>query len=392
MWMKTCICFLVTLLVFICSIVSLVVVLILQGYKECLPPTYLHKDAMVKCFIRKIMFEGERINPHPDGLVHNLSNISRYNLSTGHSEVVFIPSPHNSNSSGFVGAWYLTPPSPTDNKVILYLHGVSNTRAYDHRLHLYNVLLSQGFTVLAIDYRGFGDSSRLEMTETSVVEDSRAALRWLRERVGSAASILVWGHSLGAGIAVHTMAEEMNEGNTENVAGMVMESPFNNLKEEILQTAKDGNPLVDILLMVTEGLVGWGIHDLLYKVDMEFRNDHWLPQVTCPVMLLHAEDDSTISLRLAKKLYRSSTSTLGSALEFHTFNYSLGLGHNNIHLAENLPGLIEEFNVKARTWVPLTVWISWSLAITLLGYFILWMALRRTIRNLSYDQQIVDTF
>lgn len=386
MLMKTCMCLLVTLLVFVCSIVSLVVVLILQGYKECLPPTYLHKDAMVKCFIRKIMFEGERINPHPDGLLHNLSNIPRYNLSIGHSEVVFIPSPHNNKSSdGLVGAWYLSPPFPTDNKSIVYLHGVSNTRAYDHRLQMYNVLLAQGFTILAIDYRGFGDSSRLEMTETSVVEDSRAAIRWMREREGTSATILVWGHSMGAGIAVHAVAEEMNEGNQENVAGMVMESPFNNLKEEILQTAKDGNPLVDILLMVTEGLVGWGIHDLLSKVDMEFRNDYWLPQVTCPVMMLHSEDDSTISLRLTKKLYRSSQSTLGSALEFHTFNSSLGLGHNDIHLADSLPDLIQEFYVKSRTWVPLTVWISWSLVITLLGYLILWMALRRTIKTLSYD-------
>ena len=41
--------------------------------------------------------------------------------------------------------------------------------------------IKMGHKVLAVDYRGFADSTELEdITETSVVEDAAAALRYLR--------------------------------------------------------------------------------------------------------------------------------------------------------------------------------------------------------------------
>ena len=112
------------------------------------------------------------------------------------SEHFFIESP-----CGKIGAWFLRPeerekcpdrnnvsraPEELGDKslsvqvVILYLHGVKGTRARQHRLELYNVLLSHGYRILSIDYRGFGDSTDCSETEDSVVEDARTALAWLR--------------------------------------------------------------------------------------------------------------------------------------------------------------------------------------------------------------------
>ena len=57
----------------------------------------------------------------------------------------------------------------------------TQTRGYQHRVGLYLQLLKMGHKVLAVDYRGFADSTELEdITETSVVEDAAAALRYLR--------------------------------------------------------------------------------------------------------------------------------------------------------------------------------------------------------------------
>ena len=63
-------------------------------------------------------------------------------------------------------------------KVLLYLHGVKGTRAREHRVQLYKVLLADGYRVLTIDYRGFGDSTDSADTghgedEDTVVEDAR---------------------------------------------------------------------------------------------------------------------------------------------------------------------------------------------------------------------------
>ena len=94
-----------------------------------------------------------------------------------------------------------------DAKIVMYNHGVSDTRGGGHRIGLYNVLLENGFRILTYDYRDFGDSSRTEVTEDSVVNDCRAALAWLREKEGKEAKILVWGHSMGTGITCHSIAQ-----------------------------------------------------------------------------------------------------------------------------------------------------------------------------------------
>ena len=66
-----------------------------------------------------------------------------------------------------VGAWLLLPTQSSgrverlgeEDTVVLYLHGNSSNRAQPHRTHLYHALLQLGYHVLAVDYRGFGDSS-----------------------------------------------------------------------------------------------------------------------------------------------------------------------------------------------------------------------------------------
>ena len=48
------------------------------------------------------------------------------------------------------------------------------------RVDLYRALLSGGHQVLALDYRGFGDSSAADVTESSMVEDAARALHYTR--------------------------------------------------------------------------------------------------------------------------------------------------------------------------------------------------------------------
>ena len=68
--------------------------------------------------------------------------------------------------------------------MILYLHGNSYNRSQSHRVGLYKLLIKLGYYVLAIDYRGFGDSSPVKLSETTAVEDARAALSWIQDKLG----------------------------------------------------------------------------------------------------------------------------------------------------------------------------------------------------------------
>ena len=76
------------------------------------------------------------------------------------------------------------------------------------RVGLYKRLLALGYYVLAVDYRGYGDSTIISpVTEASCVTDARAALAWLTAKLGDKVKVVVWGHSLGTAIASHMVSE-----------------------------------------------------------------------------------------------------------------------------------------------------------------------------------------
>ena len=93
---------------------------------------------------------------------------------------------------------------------VLYLHGNAATRAVSTRVHIYSTFSSRmQVNVLAIDYRGFAESTGYP-TERGTVEDALSAIKWLVGHGAKPENILVVGHSLGAGIA--TQSVERAEG------------------------------------------------------------------------------------------------------------------------------------------------------------------------------------
>ena len=98
-------------------------------------------------------------------------------------------------------------------------------------MELYKVLLADGYRVLTIDYRGFGDSGATLEAEKSMVEDARSAVSWLRDsgRMGESDRLIVWGHSMGAAVASLAVASS-----AAHVNHLVLEAPFNNLADEVV--------------------------------------------------------------------------------------------------------------------------------------------------------------
>jgi alpha/beta superfamily hydrolase len=87
--------------------------------------------------------------------------------------------------------------------LMLFLHGA---RQYLGRsVFRIEQMRELGFSVLAIDYRGFGASTDELPSEIGVVEDAAAAWHWLGERHPESARY-IFGHSLGGAIAVQLAA------------------------------------------------------------------------------------------------------------------------------------------------------------------------------------------
>ena len=98
------------------------------------------------------------------------------------------------------------------NPTILFLHGNTGTRALPLRTVLYTAYTARlSANVLAIDYRGFGDSEG-HPTVQGVSMDARAGWDYLIEQGARPEDILIIGHSLGTAIAGLLAAELGKDG------------------------------------------------------------------------------------------------------------------------------------------------------------------------------------
>lgn len=118
-------------------------------------------------------------------------------------------------------AWLL-PPTSGDRKVaVLYAPGNGGNRAGRAPLHM--ELTRRGFTVLALDYRGYAGNPGAP-TEKGLASDARAAVSLLREEGFDAAHTIYLGESLGTGVVTGLSV-------TDPPAGIALRSPFTSIPE-----------------------------------------------------------------------------------------------------------------------------------------------------------------
>ncbi len=164
-----------------------------------------------------------------------------------------------------IGAWHVLPdmymqktgPGPystsqydqalRDYPTVIYLHGNAANRAAPFRTATYSQITSRlDSNVIAIDYRGFGDSDGFP-NEQGLVLDAQAAWSWLAERrsggsgrYGQAAlqsqgqqgaGVVVMGQSLGTGVASQVTLELTEKGSPPQ--GLVLIAPYSSLRELI---------------------------------------------------------------------------------------------------------------------------------------------------------------
>ncbi|XP_031832490.1 lysophosphatidylserine lipase ABHD12 isoform X2 [Nomia melanderi] len=227
--------------------------------------------------------------------------------------------------------------SNTKQPVFLYMHGNSGNRASGHRLELYKLFQSLDYHVISFDYRGYGDSEVVELSEVGVVEDSKYALEWVLKKVNGSSPVFVWGHSLGTGVSIHVLALLAQE--NIQPAGLFLEAPFNNIAEEL-----SVHPLAQIFKHLP--WFHWVIVEPFYYNNLRFESDEHIKNVQCSIMILHAEDDNVIPFSLGEKLYKAGINYHGNGtnqIQFTRIDSSHGLGHKYICRYEKLPNIIRSF-------------------------------------------------
>ncbi len=179
-------------------------------------------------------------------------------------------------------AWW-APADTANAPVILYLHGARwNLSGSVTRIQRWQRL---GFSVLAVDYRGFGKSAPVAPTESNAYEDALAAWDYLA-RLAPGRKRFVVGHSLGGAIAV-----DLAHRRTENadVDGVVLEATFTSIRDMIAHTAWSYLP-VDMILTQR--------FDALSKIG----------EIKAPILITHGTEDRIVPFEMGERLYAAARS------------------------------------------------------------------------------------
>jgi pimeloyl-ACP methyl ester carboxylesterase len=169
--------------------------------------------------------------------------------------------------------------SNDDRPVLLYLHGARwNVTGSAFRMRRMQEL---GFSVLGVDYRGFGKSSAGLPSEDTAYEDARAAWDWLAVTYPNRPRY-IFGHSLGGPIAIHLASQVTDE------SGTIVEGTFTSIAD-VVSTFKWG--WVPISALITQRF------EAIRKVD----------QIGSPLLVVHGGRDQLIDPNLGRKLFEAAT-------------------------------------------------------------------------------------
>ncbi|XP_061415336.1 lysophosphatidylserine lipase ABHD12 [Lethenteron reissneri] len=214
--------------------------------------------------------------------------------------------------------------------VFVYFHGNAGTRGGHHRVELYKVLSASGFHVVTLDYRGWGDSTGTP-TEEGITADAIFVYKWAQQR--AAGPVYIWGHSLGTGVATNVGRKLCEQGAPPGA--VILEAPFTNIREEA-----DSHPLAQIYKIFPA--FDWFFLDSITDSGVRFASDENVQHITCPLLILHAEDDHIVPFHLGKKLYDIAASAKVN-VEFVPFAANLGYRHKYVYSDPGLPLIIRRF-------------------------------------------------
>ena len=191
-------------------------------------------------------------------------------------------------------AWYIPPATP-DKLVIVLFHG--NAGHYGHRTYKAQMYLAAGYGMLLAEYRGYG-GNRGAISEQGFYHDGRAYIDWLlKAQKIDVGNIILYGESIGSGVAVQ-MAMEYK------IKGLVLEVPFSSL----VDIAGRQYPFIPVKYLLRD----------------RYMNIEKIEKINAPLLVMHGHKDQTIPFDSAKKLFKAARNPK-KFVEFPQGN------HNNLY-------------------------------------------------------------
>ncbi len=158
-------------------------------------------------------------------------------------------------------------------KTIIYFHG--NAGKLENRIHKLNHFKDMDVNFLIIAWRGFSGNDG-KPSEEGLYIDGNSAIKWLKNLGLLEENIIIYGESLGTGVAT-----EIAQNN--NFAGLVLETPFTSMTE----AAKNFYPYIPVGILLKD----------------KYENDKKINNINIPVLVMHGEVDQIVPFWMGKKIY-----------------------------------------------------------------------------------------
>jgi len=168
-------------------------------------------------------------------------------------------------------AWY--EPAKNGKPTFVYFHG--NAGSIANRADIIKPYIAAEYGVLLVEYRGYGGNPG-RPSEQGLYKDGRAALDFLKERSVSNKSIIVYGESIGTGVAVQMAAER-------EIAGLILRTPMTTLAD----VGSYHYPFLPVRIMLKDR------YNSLDKIK----------DIHVPVLMFHGSLDKIIPIQFGHQLY-----------------------------------------------------------------------------------------
>ena len=161
-------------------------------------------------------------------------------------------------------------------KTILFLHG--NAGNLFNRSYKLNRLNELNLNVLIISWRSFSGNLG-EPNETNLYGDAKKAVKWLNDRGVETKNIILYGESLGTGVAVEI-------GQTNKFNSIILESPYTSM----VKAAKIYYPYLPVNLLLKDK----------YNSEKKIKN------IKTPILIMHGKKDNIVPFYMGKKLFETA--------------------------------------------------------------------------------------
>jgi fermentation-respiration switch protein FrsA (DUF1100 family) len=186
--------------------------------------------------------------------------------------------------------WHV--PAKPSHAVMLYFPGNGDFLAGG--VGRFRDMITDGTGLVALSYRGYAGSSG-QPSEQGLLRDAAAAYAFTAARYGTE-RIVVWGFSLGTGVAVALAAEQP-------IGKLILEAPYTST----VDIAAAAFRFAPVRLLMRDPL----------------RSDQRISRVTAPLLVMHGTGDDTIPIAFGERLF-------ALAREPKQFVRFPGGGHDNL--------------------------------------------------------------